>query len=802
MLKNYFKMALRNLRKQRGYSLLNIAGLSVGLTCFMLVILFIQYEFRYEKHHDNAARIYRIVVTQNLGDRVFNSTYSPVPLSETLARELPEVEAFTRFYFSRGVLSYRENRFTEDGISFVDPGVLQMFSFPLIKGDPETALKNKFSAVITRETAEKYFGQDDPIGKTMTLDSRTKLDVTVSGVMENHPPTPEIAPDVLIPLTTLEDVMPNAESFFQNWLSQQIRSYILLPEDHSVPEMRTKIMGVFKHHILPGDRRELELEQLARAHLYSIDESPGYIRTLYIFLACGILVLITACINFMNLATARSANRAREVGMRKVVGAARRQLIVQFMGESLVYAVASAIIAVGLTIAAIPVLNRMTGQLNSPADLGQSSIVLVLLGVTVLTGFIAGSYPALLLSGLQPSSVLRGRLSRGTGGSVLRRILVVTQFTISIVLIITTIIIGRQLAFIHNRDLGFQKEHIVVVQTQAGEATHNLEPLKTALNQNPRIRGVTGSMQLPSSTGMYNNVTWEGAADDEQIEIIHNTADYDFLDTYGIDLVMGRNFSPEFPTDVRSGREDVSAGAVILNQEALRRFGWDDPIGKKVIQTYGERRIYYTVIGVIKNFHFTSLHREIMPMNLFLGTDFNRYISIQILGENIRETLQFIDTTWKRIFPQLPFEHYFLDTAIERRYRAEENQRQLFGYLSGLAIFIACLGLFGLAAFAAEKRTKEIGIRKVLGASKPAVMALLSREFVFLVLAANILAWPAAFFVMHRWLGGFAYRIELAAQAGWFMLAAVLSLFIAVMTVGVQALRAASADPVRSLRYE
>jgi putative ABC transport system permease protein len=801
MFKNYLKMTLRNLKKHKGYSFLNIAGLSVALASFILVLLFVQYEFRYERHHVNAKRIYRLIVEQNLGDRVFRANSSPVPLAETLAQDLPEVEGFTRLYpLGRVLVSYGENHFYEEGISFVDPGVLQLFTFPLIKGDPATVLAQKHSAVITEEMAEKYFGREDPIGKTLSLDFEVKTDVIVTGVIKNHPRTTNIAPDILVPIRTVEDLMPNSERFFQNWISQQIQSYIMLPEEHSVPEMEQKIMGVFSQHISDDDRRELKLEQLARSHLYSMGDEPGLIRTLAIFLSCGILVLVVACINFMNLSTARSANRAKEVGLRKVVGAGRRQLIRQFMGESIVYALISVVFAVVFALAAIPVLNQLTGQFVRPSDLGSSTIILVLLSATIFTGLISGSYPALLLSGLQPSSILRGRLTRGAKGSLFRKVLVVAQFSISIVLIICTMVIGRQLSFIHSKDLGFQKDQIVVIRNQTGEPARNIEPLRTALMQNPRILGVAGSFQLPSSIGRYNNVTWEGAQEGEKIELIHNAVDYDFLDTYGIKLVKGRNFSPEFPSD--EGIDYQQAGAVILNEEAVRRFGWTEPLGKKVIQTYGDERIVYTVIGVVSNFHFRSLRQSIKPMNLFLSTEHNNYVSIKLQGEDIPGTLAFIEKTWKRLYPELPIEHFFLDSMLERRYRSEERQRELFGYLSGLAVFIACLGLFGLAAYAAEKRTKEIGIRKVLGASTSTVVFLLSREFVFWVLAANILAWPVAFLVMDRWLRGFAYRIGMFSQIGWFILAALLSFGIALFTVGFQAIKAALADPVRSLRYE
>ncbi len=803
MFKSYLKTTLRNFKKHKGYSLINLAGLSVGMTCFILILLFIQYEFRYEDHHVNGTRIYRITVEQDLGDRVFQASTSPVPLAEALARELPEVEAFTRFYSpGRALITRGDTHFYEEGFDFVDPGILKMFSLPMVSGDPDTALNNALSAVITEEIAEKYFGRENPLGQILKVDFGKKFDVTVTGVIKDHPPTTNIRSDILIPFQSISELMPDAGRFLDNWISQQLQSYVMFPSNHSAAEMEEKIMGVFKRFIREDDKRVLRLEQLARSHLYSEVNNTGDIRTLYIFLACGILVLVTACINFMNLSTARSANRAKEVGLRKVVGAARRQLFRQFMGESLIYAGISLALGLLLVIPGIPLLNRLTGQFVGLHDLVSLKNILLLLGITIFTGILAGSYPALLLSRMQAVKVLKGSLRAGNKSALFRKILVVAQFSISIVLIICTMIFGRQLHYIHSKDLGFKKDQIVVIRNEAGDAASNLEPLRAALLGNPHIGDVCGSLQLPSSIGMYNNVTWEGAVKDEQIELIHNTVDHNFLNTYEIELQSGRNFSPEFPTDFRSGRDPQSAGAVLLNQEAVRRFGWDDAVGKKVIQVYGGLKIYYTVVGVIRDFHFTSLKNAIVPMNLFLSTSNNRYVSVKMQTEDIPETLAFIENTWKQLYPQLPFESFFLDSVFEQRYRSEARQKQLFGYLSGLAVFIACLGLFGLAAYAAEQRTKEIGIRKVMGASSSGIVLLLSKEFTRWVLAANLLAWPIAYLAMSRWLQGYAYRIPMLPQIGWFVLAAAVSVFIAWLTVGFQAVKAALADPIKSLRYE
>ena len=387
-----------------------------------------------------------------------------------------------------------------------------------------------------------------------------------------------------------------------------------------------------------------------------------------------------------------------------------------------------------------------------------------------------------------------------TKGGLFRKILVVAQFSISIILIVCTIILSKQLHYIQNRPLGFKKDQIMVIRNS--DRQRNLDPLKEELLRNPKISGVTVSLQLPSSIGMYNNVTWEGAVGDEQIEIIHNRIDYDFLDTYEIELLAGRNFSKEYSSDLQDGRDQNSTRSIIINEEAVRRFGWKDPTGKRVIQVYGDQRIYYTVIGVIKDFHFSSLRNPIKPMNFFLSMTSRRYVSIKVLSQDISGTLKFIEETWKKLAPESPFEYFFLDTVFERRYRSEERLQRLFGYFSVLAIFIACMGLFGLASFAAEQRTKEIGIRKVLGASETSLIFLLSKEFTILVLIANLAAWPLAYLFMRNWLQGFAYRINLNSHLGLFLLAAVAALLIAWLTVSFHAIKAALVNPIDSLRYE
>lgn len=802
MFKNYLKITLRNLRRQKGYAFINIAGLSVGIACALLIILVVQYEFKYESHHENAGRIYRINVEHTQLERTFRSTYSPVPLAPAMYEEVPEVTHFARIAVLRQIpVAHEDRKFYEDNVRFVDPGILEMFTFPLVSGNKETALTDPNSIVITEDMAVKYFGREDPLGKILVLLNSMSLKVT--GVMKNHPGYTNIRPDFLVPIEKIRAIA--GDDFFQNWLSQQLVSYIMLAEGHSAADVEAKIQGAFDSHVRADDGRKLTLDQLKRMHLFSDTEATGNVSSLYVLLAVGGLILLAACINFMNLATARSAKRAKEVGMRKVVGAARRQLIRQFIGESMVYAAISMVFALVLAYAFLPVLISLTGQAVEFGDIFKIQFLAGLAGIYLLVGFLSGSYPALFLSAVQPTKILRSTFEAGTQGVLFRKILVVVQFAISIILIISTLIFGRQLNFLLNKNPGFAKDGIVVIRNDRSTFRRDLQPLKSELLSDPRILGVTGSLMLPSSIGMYNTVTWEGATDNQEISIMHNRVDYDFLDTFEIELVAGRNFSPEFLADT-SAFSDASVAensrSIIINEEAVRQFGWEDPIGKNVIQAYGAERYYYKVVGVIRDFHFSSLRQSIQPLKLFLSTDDNRYVSVKIGMEGLTATLKFIEEAWKHIFPEAPFDYFFLDQVLERRYQSEASLKRLFTYFSGLAVFIGCLGLLGLASYAAERRSKEIGIRKVLGASSPQLVMLLSKEFTRWVVVANVFAWPVAYFALRSWLKGYAYRISLNAQLGFFVLAGALALAVALITVAFQAVKAALSEPVKTLKYE
>jgi len=799
--KNYLKIALRNLIRQKAYSFINIAGLAIGLACFIIIMFYIRYEFSYESHHKNADRIYRVNIIQQHPGGEYKLSHSMVPLGKALAEELPEVNDFARLLNpGRILVKYQDKIFYEDNNVITDPGIFDLYTIPVVSGQMESALSEKFSIVITESIAEKYFGEQNPIGQTLLINNLidNEISLAVTAVVKDFPKNTHIEADFLISFNTLAEIA--GQEFMNNWITVNLYTYILLPENQNLADIENKISNVYRAHCSSEVKKRFELEQFSRIHLYSDVSTFGDIQYIYIFLAVGILILLIASINFMNLSTARSARRASEVGLRKVVGARHWQLIRQFLGESILLSFLALMMALLIVDNILPMVKNLTGQELLFPPLSDWNFYGLLLVITLAVGFLSGSYPALYLSSFPPVSILKEKSGLGRKGSNFRKFLVVVQFTIAITLIICTLSISNQLNFMRNKNLGFRKDQIVVVSVNGGDVRKDIAPFKQALLKNSNITSVAGSLMLPSSIGMYNNVTWEGAADNESIPLIFNRVDYDFLETYGIELVKGRNFSREYSSDILNSNKKKDIGAVILNEEAVLRFGWNNPIGKKVIQVFGDNRYYLNVVGVIKDFHFSSLHNKIEPLSLFLRLNNPRRISIKIEPGDIQSTIAYIQDTWNKLNPGYPFEYYFLDETFAKIYQSEEKLQSLFSYFSLLSIFISCLGLFGLASFAAERRTKEIGVRKVLGASISNVVLLLSREFIKWILLANLIAWPLAWLYLNAWFKDFAYR----ADIGWwtFVMAGVLALMIALLTVSYQAIRAALSNPVEALRNE
>ena len=789
MFKNYLTIAIRNLVRHKGYSLINIAGLAIGMACCLLIVLYVQYEFSYDRYHENVEQIYRVVDE--------SGAQTPGLMAPALLDDFPPIIHATRIkHFEKALISYGNKRFYEDRVFFADPSVFEVFTFPLIKGNSKTALQAPYSMVITQEMAGKYFGEDDPIGKTITYDN--KHDFTITGVLENVPQNSHFKFDFLVSFATASDVFPNAGLDKWNYWSAT-HTYVLLPKDYPPTELEQQFPDFVIKYLGKGwvesFQTRLHLQPLKQIHLHSNlwgeIEPNSDIKYIYLFSAIAFSILLIACINYMNLSTARYANRAREVGMRKVLGANRIQLIKQFMGESILMAFIALLLAAALMELFLPAFCSLIDRELVVNYLDNWLLLPDIIGIAMFVGIVSGSYPAFYLSAFQPLAVLRKTLQTGLARSRLRRALVVLQFVISVVLIIATIIIYGQLNYIRNRKLGFNKEQVVVLPIRDNHVRQKTESVKNELRQNPNIISATASSYIPGGMKWITSFSWEGQRDDEDNTMGFSCIDHDFIQTFEIELVAGRDFSRDFVTDAKQ--------AFIINEAAVKKTGWNSPIGKRVTRFYPEF-VQGSVIGVIKDFHLESLYKTIKPLVLLIDPEGFQYLSVRIRPNDIPGTLDFIKKKWTEFSPNRPFEYFFLDNYFDKLYKAEEKLGQIFGYFTFLAIFIACLGLFGLASFATEQRTKEIGIRKVLGASIVGIVLLLSKDFTKLVIVSNLIAWPIAYYAMNRWLQDFAYRINIGV--GTFLLAGAIALIIALLTVGFQAVKAALANPVEALRYE
>ncbi len=790
MFKNYLKIALRSMKRHKIYSFLNITGLTIGMTCFILILLWVQDELSFDKFHENANQLYRVITEQHHSGQVTRTSETQFPLAVALKNDFPEISNSARLLTKWGnkFIKYKSNSFNENRVFFADPSFLEMFSFPLQKGDPETALLEPYSIVLTQETAYKYFKNEDPIGKILQIDYFNKLtDFKVTGILKNIPHNSHLQFDFLLPfhLFDYSDVA-DPWSTVDNY-----QTYVLLNKYASLKEINQKIADYKSKHV-PGSHDKYYLQPLTRIHLYSDVkfDSPANsdIRYVYFFTVISIFILLIACINFMNLSTARSANRAKEVGLRKVIGAQRIQLIRQFFGESLLYSFVAFVCAIIFVIAILPLFNNLSGKTLSIAGYRSAYIFLFLLGVTIMTGGISGSYPAFFLSSFTPVSVLTGSLSsmmRRTKSNFFRKPLVIIQFSISIILIIGTLIVSSQLRFLQNKNLGFNKDNLIYIPVR-GDLAQNYKSLKRELLGNPNIKGVTAANILPKHGNESLLDEWEGNTDDDKIVVNITSVDYDYFKTLNMKIVQGRNFSKAFPADLSE--------AVIVNEEAVRQMGMVFPIGKRL---WGKR-----IIGVVKDYHYKSLHEPIEPIVLSLTNRWLYFIFIKINSHSLdlAGTIKSIKDVYEKFVSEYPFEFHFLDTDIDNFYYKEKQIHKTFTYFTFLGIFIACLGLFGLASFTAEQRTKEIGIRKVLGASVSSIVLLLTKEFTKWVLISNLIAWPFAYYAMNKWLQNFAYHINISVWL--FIISAGLTLVIAFLTVSYQSIKAALANPVESLGYE
>ncbi|MFC1561757.1 ABC transporter permease [candidate division KSB1 bacterium] len=803
MLKNYFKVTVRNLVRHKLYSFLNIAGLAAGITCCLLIMMYIQDELSYDRFHENSGSICRLNITFSTAERTIRAATAPHVAGPMFTADYPEIDNFVRFQWgSRRVIRYEDRSFYEEKFMFADSSLFNVFSFNLLRGNPETVLASPYSVVITEEMAEKYFGDEDPMGKNLVVHFDDEY--TITGVVKNIPMNSHYRPDFFASFSTLE--LEPTGNFAEDFLGNiDYLTYFLLQENADYREMNNKLLAFVEQRLQQlldsfGATMEISLQPLTDIYLHSDRDydigSSSDITYVYLFSGIGFFILLIACLNFMNLATARSAGRAKEVGLRKVVGAQRLQLIGQFIGESYIMTAAAVLTALLLVSLSLPLFNALSGKELTGNYLANPVLLSGIAGLFIVVGMIGGSYPAFFLSAFRPADTLKGSLGRGSKSSYLRIVLVSLQFTVSIILIIGTVIIYDQLRFMQNKNLGWDKEQVIIFRMRNEDIQAKYEAIKGELLSNPNVLKVSASGNSPMDIIGANAHHGVGRPDNEIQVFYIQLGDVDYLDTYGIELVEGRNFSEEFSTDFEE--------AALVNETLLKDLGWeDDPIGKELeIFTGVETRVKKRVIGVVKDFHFESLHREIQPLVIYNSVPFSNYfyISARIRPENVSETVEFVRSKWEEFDSQYPFEYSFVDENYGELYRAEERLGSLVGYFTLLAIIIGCLGLFGLASFSAEQRTKEIGIRKVLGASVPGVVFLMIKEFIKWVLAANLIAWPAGYLLMNYWLQNFAFRIDIGLYT--FILAALLSLFTAVITVSYQAVRASVSDPVKALRYE
>jgi putative ABC transport system permease protein len=804
MIKNYIKIALRNLVKYKGYSFINISGLAIGIACSVLISLFVIYELSFDRFHDKADRIYRIAVRALIGDTKIRQTASSSLTFKKLLEEFPEIEKGIKFLrFGRVPVKLLDKTFYEPKFYAVDSTFFEIFSFPLISGNPETVLVEPNTMVISRDTAIKYFGHTDVVGKILKADfsSRDKgiRDFKITGISENVPNNSHFYFQILVSSATFPSYIND-----QGWSSNRFITYLLLKKGTSEKTFNEKLK-VFTRKYMGGERYdawvakgnywEYYLQPITEIHLNSDlngeFEANGNATYVYIFSIVSIIILLIACTNFMNLSTAKASLRAKEVGLRKVVGSSRGKLINQFLSESVIMSFFSMLIGIGIIWILLPHYGDLVDRQLNLHFFNIVIVIFALIALSLLVGLVSGSYPAFFLSSFKPTTVLKGTAHKGKGGSLFRNILVIIQFSISIFLIISTITVYQQLRLFQNKRLGFNKEQVLVINNP-GSLKKNLAPFKQILRKNPSVLKVSGSTTLPGRG--FSNIGFGAEGVEKSFTLNICICDYEYLKTLKLKLAQGRFFSRDFTTD---------SHAVVINEKAARLLGWDNPIDKRINNWY-KKRGNFTVIGVVKDYHYESLHQEIRPMALFLSGGYYKWtegcISVRLNTENIPGTIKQIHNIWNRFATGAPFEYSFLDDDYDNLYKNEQQTRILFIIFSILAISLACLGLFGLASFMADRRTKEIGIRKVLGASIPGIVTILNKGFLKLVLVANLLAWPTAWLIMNNWLQNFAYRINLA---WWmFIIAAATAFLIALTIISLQTIKAALKNPIDSLRYE
>jgi putative ABC transport system permease protein len=793
MLKNYLLLALRNLRKQKVFTIINIAGLTVGIISCLMIFLFVQHEFSYDNFHKDGNNIYRVMrVAERNGSRE-NIPYLSPPYATALKNDYPDaIKRGVRIMPSGGLVSYQNTAFTEKRLYYADADFFELFDFKLIQGDKENVLKEPGNVVLTETTARRYFGNEDPLGKVITLDKQLQL--KVSGIAEDVPPNSHLNFDLVVPISNF-----SAADWFQVWNNNNLFTYVQLNAStnkntliQSFAAFMDKYMGA--EFASAGGKTGLGLNPLKG--IYFEEAGPwdnvkhGNKNVVYIFMCIAFLILFIACINFMNLATARATERSKEVGLRKVLGAVRSQLVIQFMGESILLATISCVLALLLLQLLMPAFNFMLGY-TLPGYWSNPFLYIFTGTIILIVGMLAGSYPALLLSSFSPIESLKGKLKLGTGGALFRKALVVFQFSCTVLLIIGMMIIGSQMDYVRNKDLGFDKERALVIKLDNDEIWTGRERLKQQLQSLPMVENV--SLMSGEPGGFHDNFSFEvDGKPSEEWQFRTVFADFEYINTLGLKLLAGRNFSASFPTD--------SSRAMIINRAAAIKLGLtpEKALGKRLRNLMRDSTTR-TVIGVVENFHFLSLKERIEPM-VIAGNQDRRVALIKPKAGDLPSAIQEIKKVYSGIASLYPFEYEFLDQQFNDQYQTDLRQQNILASFSAIAIFIACLGLFGLASYTAVRRTKEIGVRKVLGSSTQNIVVLLSKDLLKPVLLGTLIAIPLGYVAMSQWLQSFAYRTSLH----WWVFAgaAMIAILIALVTVSLQAVKAARANPVTSLRTE
>ena len=791
MFSNYLKVALRNIMKHKGHALINIAGLAIGLTCCILIMLWVQDELSYDRYHENVKDVYRVVRSAQNSNYTRVLYKTPPPLAEAMKNSFPEVLLASNYGITNYSIRCGERDFNREVVLMADQDIVNMLTFHFLEGDSTTALRDPHSVIITRDIADKYFKDVDPLGQT--FDFGDDLIFTVSGVIENIPRNSTDQYDFIVPFANVPDFYKSYAVTLDDWSINGWCTYLLLDPLANRDEFRHKIGGFLSQFVDSSSASTLDIQNIGNIHLYSKhiegdNETEGDIRYVYIFSIIAIFILGIASINFMNLSLAKSANRVKEIGVRKVVGANRGNLVKQFLGESFLMVLLSVLLSLGLAELLLPVFNGLAGKqlsLNIAANL---FFYAGLFGIILLTGLLAGLYPALYLSALKPAGVMKGLMPGGFKGTAFKRILVTVQFSLSILLIVCTLVISSQLNFIQKKNLGFDRDHLVITRLR-GEVTQRYEALRSELLKRSDVVAVAAASHDPTEMIAFSThgVDWEGKNPDDKIIFNFAIISPDFLKTMKIDLLAGREFYDSQAADSNS---------MVINWAAAEAMNLENPIGAQIHALEAD----YTIVGLTDNFNYQSVHHAIEPLLMLKQTDFYRQLIVRIQSDDIPGTVAGIEKIWNNIAPNYPFELKFMDQEFEALYLAEQRMQTIFNYFALLAIILSCLGLLGLASYAVQKRTREIGLRKVLGASMGNLFFILSRDFLRSVLLANLIAWPIAWYFMNNWLEGFAYRTSL----NWtvFFVSGLLAAVIAIATISYQTIKASLTNPVEVLKHE